>query len=193
MSKSVKGKSKAVTVLIQNEAKADGEFYSTQGFESRESDDEDPETKLWDVVDILDERNGFFLIKWAGVDEHGEPWKNSWVPRVDVTDDLVKEWRMKKATATKMKGLEKGKGKDSTEDGTVSRKEKKSGKKRKRDLEEQEGASAQVDEEEEADARPKKKKSKNKTGLVDPSEDSLLSEQARKGAFNDLSLLSIYL
>ena len=112
MSKSVKGKSKAVTVLIQNEAKADGEFYSTQGFESRESDDEDPETKLWDVVDILDERNGFFLIKWAGVDEHGEPWKNSWVPRVDVTDDLVKEWRMKKATATKMKGLEKGKGKD---------------------------------------------------------------------------------
>ncbi|KAF5370143.1 hypothetical protein D9758_001288 [Tetrapyrgos nigripes] len=87
---------------------------------------------------------------------------------------------MANESSTKKDVKGKGKGKDSAEDGTVSKKEKKSGKKRKRDVEEQEDASAQVDEEEEADARPKKKKSKNKTGLADPSEDSLLSEQARK-------------
>ena len=71
----------------------DSEF-ETQGFEPHEDDSD----QLWDVETILEEKNNgrYLLVKWLGTDERGKPWENSWVPREDVTDDLVQEWKKKK-------------------------------------------------------------------------------------------------
>ena len=57
--------------------------------------DDDDET-LWDVKKILDERADRYLIRWAGVDPAGRPWEDSWVPRCDVTDDLVLDWNSRR-------------------------------------------------------------------------------------------------
>ncbi|KAJ6482539.1 hypothetical protein C8R45DRAFT_304146 [Mycena sanguinolenta] len=62
-------------------------------FEHHASDDE----HLWDAIAILDERKGHYLVKWAGVDEHGKPWADSWTRKRDCTDDMVEEWKRKKA------------------------------------------------------------------------------------------------
>ncbi|KAL5484991.1 hypothetical protein ACEPAI_7633 [Sanghuangporus weigelae] len=78
---------------------ADSEF-QTQGFEPRESDAE----QLWDVIAIRAERNGKYLIQWAGADENGNPWPDSWVPREDVTDDLVEAWKKEKAARERERG-----------------------------------------------------------------------------------------
>ncbi|EJD03248.1 uncharacterized protein FOMMEDRAFT_156633 [Fomitiporia mediterranea MF3/22] len=69
------------------------EDFATQGFEPHESDSE----QLYDVVEIKGEKRGMYLVQWAGVDENGKPWDDSWVPRQDVTDDLVEAWKRKKA------------------------------------------------------------------------------------------------
>ncbi|KAI5120075.1 hypothetical protein M0805_002636 [Coniferiporia weirii] len=78
---------------------ADETEYETQGFEPKEEDSDD----LWDVVEILAEKSRTYLIKWAGADPEGNPWPDSWVPRQDVTDDLVSEWKAKKAAKRKIK------------------------------------------------------------------------------------------
>ena len=75
------------------------EDFQTQGFVYHESDSE----QLWEVEEILEEKRGRFLVKWAGADDNGKPWDSSWVPREDVTDDLVEEWRVKKAKEKKEK------------------------------------------------------------------------------------------
>lgn len=79
------------------------EDFQTQGFEYHESDSE----QLWEVEEIMEESKGRFLVKWAGTDDRGNPWDNSWVPREDVTDDLVAEWREKKAKEKEKKRKEK--------------------------------------------------------------------------------------
>ncbi|KAJ7234747.1 hypothetical protein B0H12DRAFT_153873 [Mycena haematopus] len=70
-------------------------------FESHPSDEE----HLWDAIEILNERRGQYLVKWAGVDEHGKPWADSWTNKRDCTDDMVEEWKRKKA----LKKMEKQK------------------------------------------------------------------------------------
>lgn len=76
--------------------------FETQGFEPREDDSD----QLWDVETILNEKNGgrYFLVRWLGTDENGKRWEDSWVPREDVTDDLVQEWKKKKAAKKAEKG-----------------------------------------------------------------------------------------
>ncbi|KAL5523990.1 hypothetical protein ACEPAG_8163 [Sanghuangporus baumii] len=74
--------------------------FQTQGFEPRESDAE----QLWDVIAIRAERNGKYLIQWAGADENGNPWPDSWVWREDVTDDLVEAWKKEKAARERERG-----------------------------------------------------------------------------------------
>lgn len=73
--------------------------FETQGFETQDGDSD----QLWDVLEILAEnkKNRTFLLKWGGADEDGNPWPDSWVPREDVTDDLVAEWKAKQAAKRK--------------------------------------------------------------------------------------------
>ncbi|KAK7052093.1 chromo domain-containing protein [Favolaschia claudopus] len=75
-------------------------------FSSREDDEE----TLWPTKGILKERKGQYLVEWAGEDEHGQPWKPSWVSKHDVTDDTVQEWKLKKAQAKKDKQRKASKG-----------------------------------------------------------------------------------
>lgn len=71
-------------------------------FEQHSEDD------LYDVVEILNEKaNGMYLVRWAGLDPDGKPWKDSWVPRKDITDDLVLEWRKKKRQKQKERQLKR--------------------------------------------------------------------------------------
>lgn len=71
-------------------------------FEQHSEDD------LYDVVEILNEKpNGLYLVRWAGTDPNGKPWDDSWVPRKDITDDLVLEWRRKKSQKDKEKKLKR--------------------------------------------------------------------------------------
>ena len=89
-------------LLQQQEDDEDEEDFQTQGFDFRDSDSDD---QLWEVEYIKSERKDGteFLVKWAGVDDNGKPWKDSWVPREDVTDDLVQDWRQKQAAEKKQK------------------------------------------------------------------------------------------
>jgi hypothetical protein len=64
-------------------------------FSDRESDQD----QLWDAIEILKERKGQYLIKWAGVDPNGKPWPDSWTNKRDCTDDIVASWKFKKAEA----------------------------------------------------------------------------------------------
>lgn len=94
-----KGKGKA-RLIDNNDSDVD---FSTQGFVAHESDQE----QLWNVVEIRGERKGMYLIQWEGADENGNPWEDSWVPREDVTDDLVEVWKEKKRTEKKDKAKKK--------------------------------------------------------------------------------------
>ncbi|KIJ49276.1 hypothetical protein M422DRAFT_161518 [Sphaerobolus stellatus SS14] len=59
------------------------------------SDDED---NLWEVVEILKESRERYYVKWGGVDpKTNKPWPDSWVPKEDCTDDLIREWKLRKA------------------------------------------------------------------------------------------------
>ncbi|KAJ3871197.1 hypothetical protein F5051DRAFT_341253 [Lentinula edodes] len=54
----------------------------------------DDDINLWDAVAIVGERKKHFRVKWAGMDPvTGEPWEDSWVPKHNVTPDLVETWR----------------------------------------------------------------------------------------------------
>lgn len=68
---------------------------------------ENDEETLWDVEAILQERGNRYFLKWGGTDEHGKPWPNSWVPKYDVTDDLILEWKKKKKEQRKARDREK--------------------------------------------------------------------------------------
>ncbi|KAF8578276.1 hypothetical protein K439DRAFT_1362563 [Ramaria rubella] len=67
--------------------------YETQ-FEPH-TDDED---NLWSVLEIVKEYRGKYLVKWEGFDpDTGKPWAPSWVPKYDCTDELIHDWKTKKA------------------------------------------------------------------------------------------------
>lgn len=79
-----------------NESTGGGEIseFETQ-FVARSNDDE----ALWEVQEITAERGRKYRVKWAGVDPAtGKPWPQDWVDRHDCTDQLVAEWKAKKAT-----------------------------------------------------------------------------------------------
>ncbi|KAK6910249.1 hypothetical protein I203_104281 [Kwoniella mangroviensis CBS 8507] len=64
-----------------------------------QSDDAD---NLWEVSEILDERGpsktGDYLIQWKGKDpDTGKPWTPSWTKKKNCTNDLVLEWKAKRA------------------------------------------------------------------------------------------------
>lgn len=78
--------------------------YETQ-FIPKEGD----EDNLWAVEKILAEKGNRYLLKWSGTDSNGKPWDDSWVPKEDVTDDLIAEWKLQKALERKKKGSRRSK------------------------------------------------------------------------------------
>ncbi|EKM55782.1 uncharacterized protein PHACADRAFT_195835 [Phanerochaete carnosa HHB-10118-sp] len=58
--------------------------------------DDDDQT-LWEALEITDEDDEAFRIRWAGLNPKTKrPWPLQWVLKEDVTDDLVKAWRQVK-------------------------------------------------------------------------------------------------
>ncbi|KAK2467658.1 hypothetical protein APHAL10511_000513 [Amanita phalloides] len=79
---------------MKKKSKVDETFSSSEHqFQPREDDDE----TLWEVIAIIGEKKGYYRVKWAGLDDAGKPWAPSWVPKGDVTADLVKQWKIQKA------------------------------------------------------------------------------------------------
>ncbi|KAF9002425.1 hypothetical protein BDQ17DRAFT_1326554 [Cyathus striatus] len=69
-----------------------------------EPQDGDKDT-LWEVIEITAEKERMFKVKWAGIDpQTNKPWGQSWVPKRDVTDDLVLAWKRKKKNTKPKKG-----------------------------------------------------------------------------------------
>lgn len=63
---------------------------------------EDDEETLWDVIEITGERTNQYKVRWAGNDPAtGKPWAQSWVPKHDCTDDLIRDWKIAKAKKKK--------------------------------------------------------------------------------------------
>ena len=75
---------------------------------------DDDEEQLWDVEKILNEKSGRYLIKWKGTDGNGKPWEDSWVPKHDVTDDLIKDWKRRKREKEEKQAISKAKKKKKT-------------------------------------------------------------------------------
>jgi len=64
----------------------------------------DDEESLWEVLEILKESKGRYLVKWGGIDpKTNKPWPDSWVPKEDCTDTLIAEWKFKKAKMEQQK------------------------------------------------------------------------------------------
>lgn len=64
-----------------------------KGYETQFIPQSDDDEKLWAVEEILAEKGKKYLLRWAGTDEDGKPWPNSWVPKYDVTNDLITQWK----------------------------------------------------------------------------------------------------
>lgn len=59
---------------------------------------EDDDENLWEVERIVGEKPGRYRVRWAGFDpKSGKRWPDSWVPSTDVTDDLKREFKHRKA------------------------------------------------------------------------------------------------
>ncbi|KAF8154419.1 hypothetical protein B0H34DRAFT_716392 [Crassisporium funariophilum] len=55
---------------------------------------EDDEETLWEVIEITAEKPRLYKVRWKGNDPAtSKPWPQSWVPRRDCTDDLVRDWK----------------------------------------------------------------------------------------------------
>jgi hypothetical protein len=64
---------------------------------------------FYNVVAILQEKKSMYLVQWEGTDPAtGKDWDPSWVKKSDCTDDLIREWKAKKA---KKKSADTRKGK----------------------------------------------------------------------------------
>jgi hypothetical protein len=71
-------------------------------FETQFRPTEEDSQNMYDAEEILDEkilkRGGQFLVKWQGIDPMtGEDWEPTWEPKDNVTDDLIREWKIRKA------------------------------------------------------------------------------------------------
>nr|VWO94273.1 N/A [Ganoderma boninense] len=81
----------------------DADAASSQHLDSSQTQfNPDRDGELYEVVEILAERGKKYLVKWAGIDEStGKPWKDTWVFKTDTTDDLTREWKLKKHATNK--------------------------------------------------------------------------------------------
>lgn len=62
--------------------------------------------EYWKVIKITGERAKTYQIEWAGTDpETGKPWPLDWVPKEDVTSDLVEVWEEGKEERERRKGV----------------------------------------------------------------------------------------
>ncbi|THH14768.1 hypothetical protein EW146_g5603 [Bondarzewia mesenterica] len=60
--------------------------------------------ELYEVIEITGEKPGYYRVKWAGFDtKTGKPWPQDWIPRRDCTDDIVADWKKKKAKKEQQK------------------------------------------------------------------------------------------
>lgn len=60
------------------------------------------EEVLWEVIEITAEKRRQYKVKWAGIDPStGKGWDETWVPKHDCTDDIVREWKVKQAKKAK--------------------------------------------------------------------------------------------
>lgn len=67
-------------------------------FETQFVPQPDDDEVLWEVIEIVDERDKKYQVRWAGNDPNtGKPWPLDWIPKHDCTDRLVEEWKRKKA------------------------------------------------------------------------------------------------
>lgn len=80
-----------------DESQLDRSDSETQ-FIPREDDDE----TLWEVLEITAEKGKCYRVRWKGVDPAtNKPWAQSWVPKHDCTDDLVRDWKLRQARKKK--------------------------------------------------------------------------------------------
>jgi len=78
---------------VQGEEEGEDIVPATQ-FEPHESDDSQT---MWDVIAILRESKTKYEVRWAGNDPAtGKPWKPSWIPKEDCTNELIRDWKEQK-------------------------------------------------------------------------------------------------
>ncbi|WWC61721.1 uncharacterized protein I303_104306 [Kwoniella dejecticola CBS 10117] len=68
--------------------------------------DQEGSDKMWEVSEILDERGpartGDYLVRWKDVDPHTKkPYEPSWTKKEGCTQDLIDDWKARKARRSK--------------------------------------------------------------------------------------------
>ncbi|KAM6494627.1 hypothetical protein JOM56_009250 [Amanita muscaria] len=92
------------------------EISLSERFQPRNDDNE----VLWEVKAIISEKTGYYKVEWAGIDPAtGKKWTASWVRKGDVTDDLVKKWKLQKRQQQEEKAARKRR-KSGKRDSTMS-------------------------------------------------------------------------
>ncbi|KAI0361400.1 hypothetical protein OH77DRAFT_1417658 [Trametes cingulata] len=86
---------------IDHEASISGDSEAESGSEKGPDD-------YWNVEEILQERNGWFKVRWEGVDKQGKPYPLDWVPKRDCNPQLIEEWNAKKAEKKRRRTTGKG-------------------------------------------------------------------------------------
>ncbi|GAA6061323.1 hypothetical protein JCM10212_003213 [Sporobolomyces blumeae] len=87
------------------EAARDEEHDELEGQEVEEEDDDGEAEEssqsaaeadsqgFWKALEIMDETATQYRIRWAGKDEHGQPWAPTWEPKRNANQQLVQEWK----------------------------------------------------------------------------------------------------
>ncbi|TFK50502.1 hypothetical protein OE88DRAFT_263559 [Heliocybe sulcata] len=108
------------TTMSDNEA---GPSTQISDFETQFVPQENDDEELWEVIEITGEQGNRYCVKWAGLDPAtGKPWAQSWVPKHDCTDDLVEEWKRKKARKKRQQEVVKDKARTATARASTSTK-----------------------------------------------------------------------
>ncbi|KAI0328156.1 hypothetical protein GY45DRAFT_1326691 [Cubamyces sp. BRFM 1775] len=67
-----------------------------------EEDDAQSSDDWYEAIDIVAEKRGMYKVRWGGVNpETGKPWPDSWVPKKDCSDTLIKSWKAQQAEKKK--------------------------------------------------------------------------------------------
>lgn len=70
--------------------------------------DDDPE-KMWDAIEILEERGDKYKVLWDGFDSDGEPYAPTWEYKRDCNPALKRTWKLKQeAKKNRKKSTAKG-------------------------------------------------------------------------------------
>ncbi|KAL1951487.1 hypothetical protein VTO73DRAFT_636 [Trametes versicolor] len=85
--------------------------------------DDDPE-KMWDAIEILEERGDKYKVLWDGFDSDGEPYAPTWEYKRDCNPALKRTWKLKQeAKKNRKKSTAKGR-QSKVRNATVSAKSK---------------------------------------------------------------------